>query len=262
MADCVWNVLFHMGIMATLEAEYIRFDHPFRDLDEAVAHLERLNCPGGAEPILRSTLGSLLPRSADGEYRLDRSGGVRRFTGDVGTSRSPDAQGSTTMNSENGTLTRMPVPLCDRNEARMSSTVTREPCCRRRGRPPMNQRQSRARVRSAVLPRSASPSARSSRSLSCRPRSKSCASSTWRGSSRRRPRAVLGISRKTLWRDLHEARRKVTDALVNGRMIEVAACSCAEEGACPHRNRTPCTRSVDGLCPYTGEPAQVNGSPE
>jgi len=75
MADCVWNVLFQMGIMATLEAEYTRFEHLFRDLDEAVADtFERLNCPDGAETVLRSTLGSLLPHSADGVYRLDRSG--------------------------------------------------------------------------------------------------------------------------------------------------------------------------------------------
>ncbi|WP_342677500.1 DUF134 domain-containing protein [Methanofollis sp. UBA420] len=34
----------------------------------------------------------------------------------------------------------------------------------------------------------------------------------------------LGISRKTLWRDLHEARRKVADALVNGKGIRIAGC--------------------------------------
>ena len=47
MADCVWNVLFQMGIMATLEAEFTRLEHRFRDLDEAVAEFrDRLNCPG------------------------------------------------------------------------------------------------------------------------------------------------------------------------------------------------------------------------
>ena len=112
MADCVWNVLFQMGILATLEAEFTRFEHLFRDLDEAVADtFERLNCPGGAETVLRSTLGSLLPHSADGEYRLDRLGLERGDS--LGTVRHQPAramgQGSTTMNRENGTLTRMPV---------------------------------------------------------------------------------------------------------------------------------------------------------
>lgn len=66
--------------------------------------------------------------------------------------------------------------------------------------------------------------------------------------------AVLGISRKTLWRDLHEARRKVTDALVNGRLIEMAVCSCAEEGVCPRRTGILCPRSIDGDCPYSCDP--------
>jgi predicted DNA-binding protein (UPF0251 family) len=35
---------------------------------------------------------------------------------------------------------------------------------------------------------------------------------------------VIGVSRKTVWRDLHEARQKVTDALVNGKVIEIAGC--------------------------------------
>lgn len=65
--------------------------------------------------------------------------------------------------------------------------------------------------------------------------------------------AVLGVSRKTLWRDLHEARHKVADALVNGRMIEMAVCSCAEDGICPRRTGTACPRSADGDCPYSCE---------
>lgn len=40
---------------------------------------------------------------------------------------------------------------------------------------------------------------------------------------------VLGVSCKTAWRDLHEARRKIADALVNGKAIRV---SCY-----PHENR-------------------------
>jgi SAM-dependent methyltransferase len=74
MADCVYNVLFQMGIMATLEAEYTGFEHRFRDLDEAVAEFrDRLNCPPEKEELLRESLGRLLPRDADGAYRVDRS---------------------------------------------------------------------------------------------------------------------------------------------------------------------------------------------
>ncbi len=43
----------------------------------------------------------------------------------------------------------------------------------------------------------------------------------------------LGVSRKTAWRDLHEARRKIADALVNGKSIEMAGCQKAADGQCP-----------------------------
>jgi len=43
----------------------------------------------------------------------------------------------------------------------------------------------------------------------------------------------LGVSRKTAWRDLHEARRKIADALVNGKGIEMSGCTKAAEGRCP-----------------------------
>ena len=43
----------------------------------------------------------------------------------------------------------------------------------------------------------------------------------------------LGVSRKTAWRDLHQARRKIADALINGKDINVAGCTKASEGRCP-----------------------------
>jgi hypothetical protein len=43
----------------------------------------------------------------------------------------------------------------------------------------------------------------------------------------------LGVSRKTAWRDLHEARRKIADALVNGKGIQMTGCLKAAEGRCP-----------------------------
>lgn len=44
---------------------------------------------------------------------------------------------------------------------------------------------------------------------------------------------ALGVSRKTLWRDLHEARRKVADALVHGKMIRIAGCGRRRGEGCP-----------------------------
>ena len=43
----------------------------------------------------------------------------------------------------------------------------------------------------------------------------------------------MGVSRKTAWRDLQEARAKIADALVNGKGIEIAGCPRAAEGLCP-----------------------------
>ncbi|NYT08110.1 MAG: DUF134 domain-containing protein, partial [Methanomicrobiales archaeon] len=36
--------------------------------------------------------------------------------------------------------------------------------------------------------------------------------------------AIMGVSRRTVWKDLHEARRKVADALIHGKRIEIAGC--------------------------------------
>ena len=60
---------------------------------------------------------------------------------------------------------------------------------------------------------------------------------------------ALGISRKTLWKDLHETRKKVTDALVHGKIIEVSGCSRRIEGICPRRDETFCPKQNSGVCP-------------
>lgn len=46
---------------------------------------------------------------------------------------------------------------------------------------------------------------------------------------------TVGVSRKTLWRDLHDARRKVTEALVQGKSIRVSGCRRLEEEDCPQQ---------------------------
>ncbi|MFA5612986.1 MAG: DUF134 domain-containing protein [Methanoculleus sp.] len=50
---------------------------------------------------------------------------------------------------------------------------------------------------------------------------------------------ALGVSRKTLWRDLHEARRKVADALVHGKMIQIVGCGRERGEDCPEDEGAP-----------------------
>ena len=69
--------------------------------------------------------------------------------------------------------------------------------------------------------------------------------------------SVLGVSRKTIWRDIHEARRKIADALINGKSIQMADCSRWLEGHCPKRNEKLCPKIGGGLCPrINGENAE------
>lgn len=44
---------------------------------------------------------------------------------------------------------------------------------------------------------------------------------------------VLGVSRRTVWRDLHTARRKVADALTSGKTLQLGGCPRAAKGLCP-----------------------------
>jgi uncharacterized protein len=60
---------------------------------------------------------------------------------------------------------------------------------------------------------------------------------------------ALGVSRKTIWRDIHEARRKIADALINGKTIQMAGCTRSLEGHCPKRNEKLCPKIGGGLCP-------------
>jgi len=60
---------------------------------------------------------------------------------------------------------------------------------------------------------------------------------------------VLGVSRKTIWRDIHEAHRKIADALIHGKTIQMAECTRRLEGHCPLRNQGLCPKTDGGLCP-------------
>jgi len=67
---------------------------------------------------------------------------------------------------------------------------------------------------------------------------------------------VLGVSRKTIWRDIHEARRKIADALINGKTIQMAGCTRRLDGDCPRRNKNLCPKIGGGLCPRIIERAE------
>jgi predicted DNA-binding protein (UPF0251 family) len=64
---------------------------------------------------------------------------------------------------------------------------------------------------------------------------------------------ILGISRRTLWKDLHETRRKVADALVHGKLIEIAGCSRRIQGGCPKREMPDSPGDWEGICPRREE---------
>jgi hypothetical protein len=58
--------------------------------------------------------------------------------------------------------------------------------------------------------------------------------------------AVLGVSRKTIWRDIHEAHRKIADALIHGKALEMGGCLHRQQGICPRRNAGVC-RKASGI---------------
>lgn len=68
--------------------------------------------------------------------------------------------------------------------------------------------------------------------------------------------AALGVSRKTIWRDIHEARRKIADALINGKTIQMAECTRRLEGHCPRRNEKICPKIGGGTCPRISDKEQ------
>jgi predicted DNA-binding protein (UPF0251 family) len=66
--------------------------------------------------------------------------------------------------------------------------------------------------------------------------------------------AVVGVSRKTIWRDIHEAHRKIADALIHGKTIQIAGCARRLEGHCPQRNQDMCPKKGGGRCPKISSP--------
>jgi len=60
---------------------------------------------------------------------------------------------------------------------------------------------------------------------------------------------VLGVSRKTIWRDIHEARHKIADAILNGKAIQMESCTRKLAGHCPKRDAALCPKRGGGRCP-------------
>jgi uncharacterized protein len=59
---------------------------------------------------------------------------------------------------------------------------------------------------------------------------------------------VLGVSRKTVWKDIHEVRMKIADALAHGKIIEVRDCAIRSEGSCPKENDEICPKKLGVRC--------------
>ncbi|MBP1928488.1 putative DNA-binding protein (UPF0251 family) [Methanolinea mesophila] len=61
--------------------------------------------------------------------------------------------------------------------------------------------------------------------------------------------SVMGISRRTAWRDLHNARRKVVDALLHGKQIEMESCILKAQNLCPRMRGEICPKEDGETCP-------------
>jgi len=72
---------------------------------------------------------------------------------------------------------------------------------------------------------------------------------------------VLGVSRKTVWRDIHEAHRKIADALVHGKSLEMGGCLRRQKGICPKRNGITCPK-VSGINSTTLTQSTDDPTPE
>ena len=120
-------------------------------------------------------------------------------------------------------------------------------CCRRRGRP-----RARRLIASETAPRCFLPQCRpagTTEQVTLLPDEVECLRLVdLEGLQQEEAALALGISRKTLWRDLHEARRKLADALLHGKAIVMAGCDGPLSGVCPREHPEPCSRGAD--CPY------------
>jgi predicted DNA-binding protein (UPF0251 family) len=71
----------------------------------------------------------------------------------------------------------------------------------------------------------------------------------------------MGVSRKTAWKDLHSARKKIADAVINGKVLHMESCGSVDntecrfempDGECEDkrcRRRQHGTEAGDGMAP-------------
>jgi predicted DNA-binding protein (UPF0251 family) len=56
----------------------------------------------------------------------------------------------------------------------------------------------------------------------------------------------MGVSRKTVWKDLHSARKKIADAVINGKVLHMESCGSADNQGCRFEMPDEC---ADKKCP-------------
>jgi hypothetical protein len=44
---------------------------------------------------------------------------------------------------------------------------------------------------------------------------------------------ALGVSRRTVWRDIYEVHHKIADALLHGKSLDIGGCLSRQKGICP-----------------------------
>lgn len=129
----------------------------------------------------------------------------------------------------------------------MRETQAREQYCRRRGRPRVNQS-----LAGSPSPRCYAPQCypnEETDSVEILPEQMALLDLIdVKGFTQEEAAALMGISRKTVWRDIHEARHMIIDALVNGKFIRINGCVRKFRGFCPYTGYKMCTEENRGTC--------------
>lgn len=130
----------------------------------------------------------------------------------------------------------------------MATSVDKEECCRRRGRPRMNRSLEGGPSARCYAPQCDSD--QNSEVVSLLSEEMAVLNLIdLQQMEQEQAAEALGVSRKTVWRDIHEAHRKIADALINGKTIQMETCTRRLEGHCPRRNETLCPKIGGGVCP-------------
>jgi uncharacterized protein len=130
----------------------------------------------------------------------------------------------------------------------LTTSGENEECCRRRGRPRMNRSLEGGPSARCYAPQCDSD--QQGEMVSLLPEEMAALNLIdMQQMEQEQAATVLGVSRKTIWRDIHEARHKIADALINGKTIQMEGCTRSLDGHCPKRNEKLCPKIGGGLCP-------------